>query len=70
MLAREDIDAVLVLVPIDVLAVTIRKCLAAGKHVLSEKPLAHAGDAGAELVAWHAHSSPHVWGVAENYRYV
>ena len=40
LLARDDIDAVDVLLPITLQPAIIQKALAAGKHVLSEKPVA------------------------------
>ncbi|KAL2359721.1 hypothetical protein RJZ56_007428 [Blastomyces dermatitidis] len=40
LLQRPDIEAVIVLLPILVLPAVVRKCLAAGKHVLAEKPIA------------------------------
>ncbi|MGH7451962.1 MAG: Gfo/Idh/MocA family protein, partial [bacterium] len=41
LLDSPEIDAVLVSLPIDKNAAVTRDCLAAGKHVLCEKPLAH-----------------------------
>ena len=68
-LARTDIQAVFVVVPIHVLASTVKACLAAGKHVLSEKPIAVDSNAARDLIAWHGLHAPHLfWGVAENYR--
>ncbi|RMZ76337.1 hypothetical protein DV738_g5002, partial [Chaetothyriales sp. CBS 135597] len=40
LLARADISAVTIALPITVQPAVIRRCLAAGKHVLSEKPIA------------------------------
>jgi len=40
LLQRQDIKAVIILLPIPVQPDIIRRCFAAGKHVLSEKPLA------------------------------
>ncbi|KAI0791483.1 oxidoreductase family protein [Irpex lacteus] len=40
LLAREDIDGVIIVLPITVQPSIVRKALAAGKHVLSEKPVA------------------------------
>lgn len=40
LLKRKDIDAVVIVLPILVQPDIIRRCLAAGKHVLSEKPIA------------------------------
>lgn len=40
LLARDDIDGVIIVLPITVQPSIVRKALAAGKHVLSEKPVA------------------------------
>jgi predicted dehydrogenase len=40
LLSRKDVTAVVVVLPILVQPSIIRKCLAAGKHVLAEKPIA------------------------------
>jgi predicted dehydrogenase len=40
LLQRQDINAVIILLPIPVQPDIIRRCFAAGKHVLSEKPIA------------------------------
>ncbi len=68
-LARDDIDAVDVLLPIPLMPDVIRKALAAGKHVISEKPAAPDLAAGRDLLAHHAAHSNCVWMVAENWRY-
>jgi len=48
----------------------IRAALAAGKHVLSEKPIASDLAEASELIQWHAENAAGlVWSVAENYRY-
>ena len=61
----------------------IRACLGAGKHVLSEKPLAPTLSAARDLMMFsqrpetpaflattaQKHSPPALWAVAENYRY-
>lgn len=50
----------------------IRKALSAGKHVLSEKPIAKDLATAQELVQWY-HSNVDTkkvfWGVAENFRF-
>ena len=69
LLKRDDISAVFVVVPIHAMAETVRACLAAGKHVLSEKPIAHTALAARDIIAWHRETCPQLfWGVAENYR--
>lgn len=50
----------------------IRKALSAGKHVLSEKPIAKDLATAQELVQWYRTNidiGKVFWGVAENYRY-
>ena len=49
----------------------IKKALSAGKHVLSEKPVAKDVATAKELIAWHAAlpNAP-LWAVGENFRYM
>lgn len=70
LLARTDIHAVIVALPITVQPSIVRKCLAAGKHVLSEKPVAKDVATGLELIrdvdtAYKPKGL--VWRVAENW---
>jgi predicted dehydrogenase len=51
LLNRADVAAVIISLPILVQPDVVRKCLAAGKHVLSEKPLAKDYETGAALVS-------------------
>ncbi|KIJ28562.1 hypothetical protein M422DRAFT_189558, partial [Sphaerobolus stellatus SS14] len=70
LLAREDIDAVIIALPITVQPDVIRQCLAAGKHVLSEKPVAPSVKEGEELIAEYEGSYKGKgikWRVAENW---
>ena len=78
LLERSDIAAVLVALPINVSPGIIRRALAAGKHVLSEKPVAPDLTGAADLI--RAYRAPRaastsapadacVWAVAENMRY-
>lgn len=70
LLARSDIAAVAVAMPINLQPQAIRTALAAGKHVISEKPVADTVENARALIADYAKlSSPPLWGVAENYRY-
>jgi predicted dehydrogenase len=73
LLARPDIDAVDVLLPIMALPAAVRQALKVGKHVLSEKPVAPDVATGRQLLADYAQmntSSPNlIWMVGENWRY-
>ncbi|OJD25888.1 hypothetical protein ACJ73_02739 [Blastomyces percursus] len=72
LLQRRDIEAVIVLLPILVLPDVIRKCLAAGKHVLAEKPIAKDIATGRALIAeYESTYTPRnlVFSVAEHFRY-
>ncbi|RLL93076.1 hypothetical protein CFD26_100261 [Aspergillus turcosus] len=73
LLAREDIAAVVIALPILVQPDFIRKALAAGKHVLSEKPIAKDIATARDLLQWYranVDSSKTLWAVAENFRYM
>ncbi|KAL7267082.1 hypothetical protein RUND412_010346 [Rhizina undulata] len=70
LLARQDIQAVVIALPIPIQPAIIKKSLLAGKHVLSEKPVAKDLSDAAELIAWKAANAPTLnWAVAENFRY-
>ncbi|PKY05559.1 hypothetical protein P168DRAFT_325902 [Aspergillus campestris IBT 28561] len=72
LLARTDIGAVIIALPILVQPDFIRQALQAGKHVLSEKPIAKDVATARELTRWydsHIDSSQTIWAVAENFRY-
>ncbi|WWC90787.1 uncharacterized protein L201_005724 [Kwoniella dendrophila CBS 6074] len=69
-LANKDIDAVLIVLPITSQPEIIRKCLKAGKHVLSEKPIAKdVKDAKALIDEYERDykSKGLIWRIAENY---
>ncbi|KAK5136989.1 hypothetical protein LTR08_001496 [Meristemomyces frigidus] len=71
-LARSDIHAVIIALPILVQPSFIKQALEAGKHVLAEKPLAKDVATGKELVDWyHANinTASVTFGVAEQFRY-
>ncbi|KAH1854476.1 hypothetical protein KXV77_001443 [Aspergillus fumigatus] len=73
LLARDDIAAVVIALPILVQPDFIRKALTAGKHVLSEKPIAKDIATARDLVQWyHANIDTRktLWAVAENFRYM
>ncbi len=82
LLARKDIQAVDVVLPITHQPVVIKKALKAGKHVvrqcpcytsllqISEKPVAPTITEAKELISFYKSlSSPPVWSVAEQFRY-
>lgn len=72
LLARDDIAAVDIVLPILQQPDAIKKSLAAGKHVLSEKPVAGDVKAAKELIAWYdaLDDKKPLWAVAENFRYI
>ncbi|KAJ6581883.1 hypothetical protein B0H19DRAFT_1116840 [Mycena capillaripes] len=69
LLARDDITAVIVVLPITLQPSIILKALAAGKHVLSEKPVAPDVAGGISLINTYneKYKKNHVWRIAENY---
>ena len=69
LLARDDIEAVDILLPIDAQAPVVAQALAAGKHVISEKPVAPDVAAAQALIAGYTPRGGQVWMVAENWRY-
>lgn len=69
LLARPDLDAVDILLPIPVQAEFVEAALLADKHVVSEKPIAQASAAARRLIDLHTARPAQVWMVAENWRY-
>ncbi len=69
LLARDDIEAVDVALPIPVMPGVVARCLAAGKHVISEKPIAPDVAQGQALLAQRRQHPTPVWMVGENWRY-
>ncbi|KAF7308307.1 GFO-IDH-MocA domain-containing protein [Mycena chlorophos] len=69
LLARPDITAVIVVLPITLQPEIIRKAFAAGKHVLSEKPVAPDVASGIALIKEYEekYKANLVWRVAENF---
>ncbi len=70
LLSRTDVQAVIVLLPITVQPGIITRCLEAGKHVLSEKPVAASVEEGKKLIStYNATFKPRnlIWRVAENF---
>lgn len=73
LLARSDIQAVIVALPITKQPEFIKEALKAGKHVLAEKPLAKDVATGKELVDWYhknIETKKVTFGIAEQFRYV
>jgi predicted dehydrogenase len=69
LLARPDIEAVDIMLPIDVMPAIVELALQAGKHVISEKPMAPDIATGRRLLAVHAGHARQVWLIGENWRY-
>lgn len=71
LLARADIQAVIIALPIPLQPEFIKKALAAGKHVLSEKPIAKDFETAEALVQWHKSLNGNaLWSVGENMRFL
>ena len=72
LLKRDDIAAVDIALPILHQPGVVEKSIKAGKHVLSEKPVAGDIEGAEKLIAWYeglGDGKP-LWGVAENWRYM
>ena len=69
LLKRADIEAVDLVLPIEVLPPAIDLALAAGKHVISEKPIAPEVVAARRLINIYRNHPQQVWMVGENLRY-
>lgn len=67
LLAREDIDAVTLVLPIHLLPEMTAKALESDKHIISEKPVAMNVAQGRGLL--ERYTGANVWMVAENFRY-
>jgi predicted dehydrogenase len=66
-LQRDDIEAVNILLPIHLLPATVEKALQAGKHVLSEKPVAPTVEEGRLLLELYRDYTNQVWMVGEQW---
>jgi predicted dehydrogenase len=69
LLADASIEAVNIVLPIPQQAAVVAQALAAGKHVVSEKPIAPTKEAALALIEAHRRYPECVWMVAENWRY-
>lgn len=73
LLLRSDIDAIIVALPIKNQPEYIEAALKAGKHVLSEKPIAENLKDAEHLIRYYNKNIDNcmvTWGVAENYRFL
>ena len=71
LLTRQDIHAVIIAVPHLVQSGLIKKALSAGKHVLSEKPIAEDVGTAERLIEWYRSTRrEELWSVAENFRFL
>jgi len=71
LLAREDIHAVVIALPIPVQPGIIKKAITAGKHTLSEKPIAPDVKTAIELLKWYRMKKRReLWSVGENFRFM
>ncbi|KAJ5674127.1 hypothetical protein N7462_009566 [Penicillium macrosclerotiorum] len=74
LLGDNNIDAVIIALPIAQQASFVRKALSAGKHVLSEKPVAENVAEANDLIKWYYENikpgKKATWSVAENIRYL
>jgi predicted dehydrogenase len=75
LLQRSDIDAILMALPLNVQPLLVPRILQAGKHLLSEKPIAPTVAIAKSLVEDYYQTqqqdanSTFIWSVAENFRY-
>lgn len=72
LLARADIQAVIIALPIPAQPAYIKQALSAGKHVLAEKPIAKDIATARELIQWYnsnADKSKASLAIAEQFRY-
>jgi len=69
LLADPEIEAVDIVLPIDVMPTVVAQALASGKHLISEKPIAPDVVTARRLIAAYHPSAGQVWMVGENWRY-
>lgn len=71
LLHRKDIEAVIIALPIHVQPEIIKRAISAGKHVLSEKPIAKDTETAIELVRWYKREPrEEIWSVGEKFRFL
>lgn len=69
LLARDDIEAVDIILPIDVMPSVVERALRSDKHVISEKPIASDVATGQRLLELYRQNTGQIWVVGENWRY-
>jgi len=69
LIARDDVDAVVVMLPVELNLTVCRAAAEAGKHILAEKPIAQDRKAAAEMLQLEKDYPGLVMMVAENFRY-
>jgi len=69
LLADPEIEAVDIVLPIDVMPAVVAQALASGKHLISEKPIAPDVATARRLIDAYTPDSGPVWMVGENWRY-
>lgn len=71
LLARKDIDAVIIALPIPVQPEVIERATRAGKHMLSEKPIARDVETAVQLVRCYDDiKAKPIWLVGANFRFL
>ena len=71
LLARPDIHAVIISLPILVQPSFVKRAIAAGKHVLSEKPIGPDMKIASNLLKWYrTKKRREIWSVGENFRFM
>lgn len=71
LLGRIDIQAVTIALPILVQPNIIKRAIQAGKHVLSEKPIAKDVKTAVQLLEWYREvDREEIWSVGENFRFL
>ncbi|KAF2225909.1 oxidoreductase-like protein family [Elsinoe ampelina] len=69
LLARDDVKAVMIALPIITQPEITKQCLDAGKHILSEKPVGPSLSTARDLIShYKSLSNPPQWAVAEQFR--
>ena len=68
---RQDVQAVIIALPIPVQPDIIKKSIQAGKHVFSEKPIAKDVETASALLRWYGDNGEgQIWNVGENFRFL